>query len=116
MFYKNKIFYFGWMKKSVLFLNLIFFLIAFSSCEKRVCDDNNTATLIITNQTIHPIQFYFDGVYLYDMIELTTETLEVNTGAHTFGAKLAGSGYSDPLHWQKTKAFSLCEHVEYTFE
>lgn len=91
-------------------------LLLFASCEKRVCEENQTATLIITNQTIDPIQFYFDGVYMYDMIELTKETLEVTTGAHTFGAKVAGSTFLDSLDWEVSQAFSVCEQVEYTFE
>jgi|GEM_PF-3273630 len=104
------------MKQFIPVSLILFFLAVFSSCEKRVCEENQTATLIITNQTIHPIQFYFDGVYLYDMIELTKETLEVTTGAHTFGAKLEGSVFLDSLHWEQHKAFSVCEQVEYTFE
>lgn len=104
------------MKKIVPFTFIVLLIAAFSSCEKRVCEENNTATLIITNQTIEPIQFYFDGVYLYDVIELTKETLEVTTGAHTFGAKVAGSAFSDSLDWEQYEAFSVCEQVEYTFE
>ncbi|MCG3167884.1 MAG: hypothetical protein POELPBGB_03683 [Bacteroidia bacterium] len=101
------------MKSTVSILLLLLF---FASCEKRVCEKNNTATLIITNQTIEPIQFYFDGVYMYDVIELTKETLEVTTGAHTFGAKVAGSAFLDSLDWEQYEAFSVCEQVEYTFE
>lgn len=104
------------MKKIVPFTFIVLLIAAFSSCEKRVCEENNTATLIITNQTIEPIQFYFDGVYLYDVIELTKETLEVTTGAHTFGAKVAGSTFLDSLDWEQYEAFSVCEQVEYTFE
>jgi surface polysaccharide O-acyltransferase-like enzyme len=104
------------MKKIIPFTFIVLLLAFFSSCEKRVCEENNTATLIITNQTIEPIQFYFDGVYLYDVIELTKETLEVTTGAHTFGAKVAGSTFLDSLNWEQYQAFSVCEQVEYTFE
>jgi len=103
------------MKKVTLIASVLF-IITLSSCEKRVCEENNTATLIITNQTIEPIQFYFDGVYMYDVIELTKETLEVSTGAHTFGAKVAGSTFLDSLDWEQYQAFSVCEQVEYTFE
>lgn len=104
------------MKNTTRFTFLLFLLIIFSSCEKRVCEENQTATLIITNQTLDPIQFYFDNVYLYDVIELTNETLEVTTGAHTFGAKVAGSTFLDSLDWEQYQAFSVCEQVEYTFE
>lgn len=104
------------MKKIIPFAFIVMALAIFSSCEKRVCEKNNTATLIITNHTIEPIQFYFDGVYLYDVIELTKETLEVTTGAHTFGAKVAGSTFLDSLDWSEYQAFSVCEQVEYTFD
>ncbi len=102
--------------KSIVPVFILLLLFVFSSCEKRVCEKNSTATLIITNQTIEPIQFYFDGVYMYDLIELTKETLEVTTGAHTFGAKVAGSTFLDSLDWEEYQAFSVCEQVEYTFE
>ncbi len=104
------------MKNFIPSVFILFLLTVFSSCEKRVCEKNSTATLIITNQTINPIQFYFDGVYLYDMIELTNETLEVNIGSHTFGAKTEGSTFADTLKWEEVQAFSVCENVEYTFE
>jgi len=116
LLFRNKFLYFGEMKKIIRFSFALVLLTVFSSCEKRVCEENQTATLIITNQTIEPIQFYFDGVYMYDMIELTKETLEVSIGAHTFGAKVAGSTFTDSLDWDEYQAFSECEQVEYTFE
>ncbi len=91
-------------------------LVIISSCKKRICDENQTAQLILTNQTLHPIQFYFDGVYMYDMIELTKETLEVNVGTHYFGAKLQGSIFSDTLKWDQVRTFAACEEKEYIFE
>lgn len=104
------------MKNILSAVLLLFTFVMISSCKKRVCDENQTAQLIITNQTIHPIQFYFDGVYLYDMEELTKETLEVNIGTHYFGAKLAGSAFDDTLKWDQVRTFAACEEKEYVFE
>lgn len=104
------------MKNFFSGLLLFFFIIAISSCEKLVCEKNQTAFLVITNKTLNPVQFYFDGVYMYDMLSLTKETLEVAIGAHVIGGKPHGSNHLDTLTWEKPQSFSVCETVEYSFQ
>ena len=103
--------------KNLFFILLLFFLIIeLSSCNKKNCEENHTANLIITNQTLESIEFYFDGVYLYNMMKLTTETLEVTTGTHVYGGKSQNSIYSDSLKWQFTRNFSDCQTEKQTFQ
>lgn len=101
------------MKKILLICALAF---AFNSCNKRDCEKFEFGTVVVTNYTNNPIEFYFDNVYLYDLQSLVTETLEIDAGTHTIGAKLEGATFADTLSWNETIVVEMCKKQEYKFE
>lgn len=101
------------MKKLLLILALG---LAFNSCNKRDCERFEYGSVIVTNYTNNPIQFYFDGVYLYDLQSLVTETLEIDAGTHQIGGKLEGSGHLDTLWWDEKIKVDMCKKLVFDFE
>ncbi len=101
------------MKKLILFSLLGLGIIA---CNKQECEKLNFGTLVITNLTNENIQFHFDGVNMYELTSLKTETLEIDPGLHTFGAKRYQSNTPDSMYWNESVNISLCQKEEYIFE
>lgn len=102
------------MKKLLLLLALGIFSIP--SCKKRDCEEFQFGTLIVTNYTDDPIKFYYDGVYLYDLESLVTETLELDVGTHIVGAKDLDSTHFSPFDWLDTIEVSACRKEIMDFE
>lgn len=101
------------MKKLLLVLVLG---ITVTTCKKRECEDFQYGSLIVTNYTDDPIKFYFDGVYMYDLESLVTETLEIEVGEHIVGAKDYDSTFASPFDWLDTVSVGACRKEILDFE
>lgn len=101
------------MKKLLLVLALG---ITVTACKKRECEEFQYGQLIVTNYTDDPIKFYYDGVYLYDLESLVTETLELDAGTHIIGAKDIDSTHLSPFNWLDTVDVSACRKEVLDFE